>query len=160
MVAPLAIKQTIPGNRKSALKPFKSIKSLARKKVWGFSVFETIVGITLMSLFFVYTIQIISQGYGANTKSMKYIGACSLARQMLEEYSSWSALDALDGVSDGIVTNGTYAYPSSTINSIIYSCVLTITDGPLYASTPLKQLNATVSWSGGSFSAYSLKANY
>ena len=160
MVAPLAIKQTIPGNRKSALKPFKSIKSLARKKVWGFSIFETMVGIALVSVFFVYTTQIISQGYSANTKSMRYIGACSLARQMLEEYSSWPALDGINGSPlDGIVPNVTNS-SSSTLNNITYSCNLTITDGPVYLLAPLKQLNATVSWSGGSFSAYSLKANY
>lgn len=159
MAALLAIKQIIPGNRKSALKPFKSIKSLARKKVWGFSMFETMVGIALMSLFFVETIQLISQGYSANTKSMKYIGACSLARQMLEEYSSWPALDALDGSSDGVVTNNTYSYPSSTINNVTYSCGLIIADGPV-APTLLKQLTATVSWSGGSLSVYSLKTNY
>jgi|SRR3989339_573629 len=159
MTAPLVVKQIIPENIKSAPKPLKSIKSLTRKKVWGFSMFETMVGIALMSLFFVYTIQIISQGYSANTKSMKYIGACSLTRQILEEYSSWPALDALDGSSNGVVTNNTYSYPSSTINNVTYSCNLIITDGPV-APTLLKQLTATVSWSGGSFSVYSLKSNY
>ena len=121
--------------------------------------FETMVGIALMSLFFVETIQLISQGYSANTKSMKYIGACSLARQMLEEYSSWPALDALDGASNGIVTNNTYSYPSSIINNVTYSCSLIIAAGPV-PPTLLKQLTATVSRSGGSLSVYSLKSNY
>ena len=126
----------------------------------GFSLIEVAIAIALLALFFGGMLGIFERGAIASRKTQERTVAHSLARAAFEQYASWSALDGLDGSTDGTVTNGAYALTVSTLNNITYTPVLTIANGPIFP-LQLKQLSLTITWTGAPpFTISTLKANY
>jgi prepilin-type N-terminal cleavage/methylation domain-containing protein len=131
----------------------------------GLSLIEVGIAIAILAVFLLSLLGIFQQGYLYLLKAKLRVPAHNIARAVLETYLNWTALDSLDGVTNGNVTNGTYASPPDPVTlslfgkNYTYNVTLNISDGPL-ADVPheLKQLNVTVTYGGGSFSLYSLKA--
>lgn len=125
----------------------------------GFTIIEVAAALALLVLFFGGMLDIFDRGAIASRKTQEYTVAHSLARAAFEQYASWSALDGLDGITNGIVTNGAYALTASTLNNITYTPALTITDGPIFP-LQLKQLSLTIAWASRTFTISTLKADY
>ena len=112
----------------------------------GFTLIETIVALAILSLIFLDMAQIIKIGYSAGSKSKKYVTACSLAREKLEEKSSWlpasesrAAVSGFSGFEREVTVSNHATYPAT-----------------------LKQILVTVYWDSGasSVSFTTLKADY
>lgn len=130
-----------------------------RQYAKGFSLIEVAIALALLALFFGGMLGIFARGAIASRKTQEHTVAHSLARAAFEQYASWSALDGLDGSTDGVVTNGAYTLTVSTINNITYTPVLMITDGPIFP-LQLKQLSLTITWASETFTISTLKADY
>lgn len=125
----------------------------------GFSLIEVAIALALLALFFGGMLGVFERGAMASRKTQERTVVHSLARAAFEQYAFWSALDGLDGATDGVVTNGAYALTVSTLNNITYTPILTITDGPI-SPLQLKQLSLTITWTGGTWTISTLKADY
>lgn len=129
----------------------------------AFSLIEVAIAIAVLALVFGGTLAVFDRGAAASRKTKQQAAAYNLARATLEEYSNWTALDGLDGSTDGLVTNNAYTLPVITLNSVAHTPTLTISDGPI-SPAQLKLLNATIAWTDGSIarnvSLLTLKANY
>ena len=128
----------------------------------GFSLIEVAIAIVVLGLVAGTVVSVFAAGAKAARKTQQQTVAYNLARAVLEQYSDWTSLDQLDGL-DGIVTNQVNGRPAVTLNNIIYTPTLTISDGPI-SPAQLKLLNATIDWTDGSIarniSVSTLKANY
>lgn len=125
----------------------------------GFSLIEVAIALALLALFFGGMLGIFERGAIASRKTQERTVAHNLARAAFEQYASWSALDGLDGSTDGVVTNGPYPLTVSTLNNITYTPVLTIGNGPI-VSLQLKQLSLSITWASETFTISTLKADY
>jgi prepilin-type N-terminal cleavage/methylation domain-containing protein len=130
---------------------------LVNKK--GFNLIEVSVTIVMLALIVVGILVIFEQGFYIRRKSKEKSTSYSLGRQILEEYFNWTALDELDGVINGTVTNGTYNLSSTVIDNVTYNSTLDISDGPVYP-TQLKEVKANIFWNRGNFTVPTLKADY
>lgn len=112
----------------------------------GFTLIETIVAIAFLALIFLDMAQIIKGGYSAGLKSRKYIAACSLAREKLEDKSSWLPVPEIRAAVSGF--SG-------------FEREVAVSDHATYPAT-LKQIVVTVYWDSGasSVSFTTLKADY
>ncbi len=140
------------------------------------SLIEVCVAIVIVSLVLVSMLGIFGKGYQYLRKTRTRTGAYNLAKGIMEQYSNWTTLDALDGVSDSTVTSpATYTDPAPStpdpsnpfdsipLNNVTYTPQLIISDVPI-DPTRLKQINLTISWTEGAVNRnvtiYTLKANY
>jgi len=111
----------------------------------------------ILTLVLTGMMQVFRQGFSISRKSKERSCAYDLTLRTMEEYSNWSALVALAGSDPP--TNGTYTPASVSLNGITYTRSIVVSNGPVYA-TQLKQIVATITWSGTSFSLQSYVANY
>lgn len=102
--------------------PLETIGRPMRKKrfLTGFTLIETIVALAILSLIFLEMAQIIKLGYGAGLKSKKYVTACNLAREKLEEKSSWlpttesrAAVSGFSGFEREVTVSNHATYPAT-----------------------------------------------
>lgn len=146
----------------------------------GFSLIEVVIAVAILATLVTGMLGTIGQGFLTGRNSQQITVAYSLAREILEEYSLWGNLDKLNSgscASDGLVTNNTYSpsnqpactqyvFNTITLNNIVYTPRLMISNGPCISGVPcppsneLHQLNVTISWGTSSRSFTTLKANY
>ena len=135
----------------------------------GLSLVEVSVATIIFTLILTGMLGIFSQGNRNLRTARLKIAGHNVARGALEQYFSWTDLDALS-LAAGVV-NGTYTplpnAPATTLNGVTYTPSLTIADGPCVTGQPgcppnnaLKQVNVTVTWTGGTVTLTTLKANY
>jgi len=129
-------------------------------KKGGFSLIEVVMAVVILASVISVMIGIFWQGFNAGIKSQERTVAHSLAVATVEGFSGWDRLIALAG---NPPANGTYMNPpdSVTLNNIVYSWTLNISDGPM-SSYPneLKRIDVTVSWGTESYTLTTLKADY
>ncbi|MFH0790311.1 MAG: prepilin-type N-terminal cleavage/methylation domain-containing protein [Candidatus Omnitrophota bacterium] len=144
------------------MKQFNNVK--------GFSIVEVAIAVALLALIFSGMLEIFARGFSAMRKSNQRTIAYSLVRRIAEVYSDWNRLDTLDAGTPGVVTNGVYtddpAEPAAadtlnpvTINGIVYTPNLTISNGSVYP-TELKQIAVNVSFAAYTYTITTLKGNY
>ena len=118
-------------------------------KPGGFSLIEVSAAMAILLLAIAGLSEMLWQGFTAAKKSQEHTAAHNLAREAMETYSDWNSLPG----------DGTYANPSPypvVLNNVTYNFSLGVTT----AQAGLKRIDVTVSWSRGSFSLISLKADY
>lgn len=136
----------------------------------GFSIVEVAIAVALLALILGGMLEIFARGFSAMRKSNQRTIAYSLVRRIAEVYSDWGRLDTLDAGTPGVVANGVYTddptEPAAadvlnpvTINGIVYTPSLTISNGPVYPNE-LKQVAITVSFAAYTYTITTLKANY
>ena len=145
------------------LKFFEMLKYY-NKKMAAFSIIEVTIAVAVLALVFAGMLAVFHQGAAAAKKTQQQAVAYNVARAALEEYSSWADLDGLDGITDGVVTNNSYARAAVTLNNIIYTPTVTIAAGPVPLTPGLRQITVIISWMDGitarTISVSALKANY
>jgi len=147
------------------------------------SLIEVCISIAIITIILASIVNIYTQGYRNLRKSRVNTAVYNLARQVMEQYLDWDALDKLDSSASPCATDGTvvdttagspysptnqpncseYVFTTITLNDVIYTPNLAIFDGPTDPNI-LKQLNVTISWVEDGvtkdFTLVTYKANY
>ncbi len=144
----------------------------------GLTLIEAGIATVVFTLVLLSMLSIFGQGNLYLRKSRLRIVGYNAARGIVEQYFNWTggsySLDGLSGAA-GVVDQA-YSNPPNavTVNSVSYAPTLTVdsapcvtnqpgaqcTGGPPLSNSELKQVDVTVTWSGGSFTITTLKANY
>lgn len=136
----------------------------------GLSLIEVTIAMAILLTVLSTMFGVFTQGARRMTGSRSRLAAYSICRSYLERYYDWPALDALDGVTDGVVTNGVYnvstdAEDFADITQSLFgmdetfAVNLTIASGPVNGAR-LKRVTAGVDWGEGAFNLSMFKAQY
>jgi len=130
----------------------------------GFSLIEVTMASAILLVVLLSLLSIFEQGNFYFSRNKFKVPGYNIARGFMEQYYDWASLDALDGVTNGTVMNGSYSLPNVALSvfsekNTTFSSALNITNGTINA-TLLKRVRVTVTWPGGNFSLVTLKARY
>ena len=126
------------------------IQDLPRSGRSGLSLIEVVVAVAMLGALTAGMLGILWQGAIASERSRRVTAAYNVARGVMETYSDWATVGAL---------SGSIQLAPVTLNGVPYTLSVLVQDGPVNPSA-LKQFTVTVTWSGGSVTVASLKANY